>query len=207
VKTQGSTTAKLTQQASLLSASDVVWSQLYQQPATLQLKNENVRGVQIPSSQFVSNADTISARAFTVVLARLSGASTSGTPSGKHGDQLVGVRVLPQGSDLTTSTATTVKVSSDLRFLTTVENSGNFQEVNVSVQLTIDFGTGAPIKKTQHISLIQAGQRQTVTFRSFQLPTSAFGNKATIKVDVAPVPGEIFTSNNSATYTVFFTLS
>ena len=207
VKQQSQTTVTLTQQAELLSASDVVWEQLYREPATQRLTTENVKGVVIPKSQFVSNADTISARAFGVVLTRLSGASTGGTPSGKHGDQLVGVRVLPQGSDLSTSSATTVKVSSNLQFLATVENGGNFQEVGVTVRLTIDFGTGSPIKKVKQISLIQQGTRQTVTFSGFQLPTSAFGNKATIRVDVAPVPGEVFTANNSASYTVFFTLS
>lgn len=207
VKQQTQTTVLLTQQAQLLSASDVLWEQLYRMPATQRLTDQNVKGVVIPKSQFVSNPDTISARAFGVVLTRLSGASTGGTPSGKHGDQLIGVRVLPQGSDLTTSTATTVKVSSNLSFLATVENSGNFQEVGVSVRLTIDFGTGSTIKKVKQISLIQPAQRQTVTFSGFQLPTSAFGNKATIRVDVAPVPGEVFTANNSASYTVFFTLS
>jgi len=207
VKQQSQTTVLLTQQAQLLSASDVLWEELYRMPATQRLTDQNVKGVVIPKSQFVSNADTISARAFGVVLTRLSGASTGGTPSGKHGDQLIGVRVLPQGSDLTTSTATTVKVSSNLSFLATVENSGNFQEVGVSVRLTIDFGTGSTIKKVKQISLIQPAQRQTVTFSGFQLPTSAFGNKATIRVDVAPVPGEVFTANNSASYTVFFTLS
>jgi hypothetical protein len=208
VKTQGLTTTRLTQQAQLLLASDVIWEQLYQMPATDRLHEQKVKGVAIPASRFVSNADTVSARAFTVVLTRLGGAATGGaTPSGKHGDQLIGVRVLPQGSDLTTSTATTVKVSSNLQFLATVENSGNFQEVGVSVRLTIDFGTGSQIKKVKQISSIQAGQRQSVTFTKFSLPTSAFGNKATVRVDVAPVPGEVFTANNSASYTVFFTLS
>jgi hypothetical protein len=206
-KQQSQTTVQLTQQSELLAASDVVWEQLYREPATERLKAEGVTNVIIPKSQFVSNADTISARAWGVVLTRLSGASTGGTPSGKHGDELVGVRVLPQGSDLSTSSATTVKVSSNLQFLVTVENGGNFQEVGVTVRLTIDFGTGKPIKKTKQIPLIQQGTRQTVTFGGFQLPTSAFGNKATIRVDVAPVPGEVFTANNSASYTVFFTLS
>jgi hypothetical protein len=207
VKTQGTTTARLTKQAQLLVASDVVWEQLYRMPASQRLTAENVRGVIIPGSEFVSNADTVSARAFTVVLTRLGGASTGGAPSGKHGNQLIGVRVLPQGSDLSTSSATTVKVSSNLQFLATVENGGNFQEVGVTVRLTIDFGTGKPIKKVKQISSIQAGTRQTVTFGGFSLPTSAFGNKATVRVDVAPVPGEVFTANNSASYTVFFTLS
>jgi hypothetical protein len=206
-KNQSTTTERLVSQGELLTASDVVWQQLYQQPATQELKNQSVTGVVIPSSTFVANTDTISSRAFPIYLQNLSGASTSGSASGKHGDGLVGVRVNPQGTDLSTSTATTVKVSADLSFLATVEDSGNFQEVDVPVTLTIDFGSGKPIKKIEHISTIQPTQRQTVTFNGFQLPTSAFGNKATVKVFVGPVSGETNLSNNSASYSVFFTLS
>jgi hypothetical protein len=206
LKDQTGTAAKLTAQAQLLTASDVVWEQLYRSPATLQLQNQSVKGVVIPSSQFVTNSDLVSSRSFTLLLQRLGGAATGGTPSGKHGDGLVSVRVTPQGSDLSTSTATTVKVSADLAFLVTVENSGNFQEVSVPVTLTITAG-GKTIKKQQTIALIAAAQRQTLTFTGFDVPPAAFGNPAKVKVEVAPVAGEVNTANNSATYTVFFTLS
>jgi hypothetical protein len=206
-KNQTATTERLVAEGQLLTASDVVWAQLYQDPATQELKDQGVTGVVIPESTFIANTDTISSRAFPIYLGNLSGASTSGSASGKHGDGLVGVRVNPQGTDLSTSTATTVKVSADLSFLATVEDSGNFQEVQVPVTLSIDFGSGKPIKKVEHISSIQPGLRQTVTFNGFQLPTSAFGNRATIKVTVGAVSGETNLSNNSASYTVFFTLS
>jgi len=200
--------ANLTKKGELLTASDVVWEQLYQAPATQQLKDRNVTGVVIPSSKFVSNPDLVSARAFTIlVTTRLAGASTGGTPSGKHGDGIVSVRVTPQGTDLSTSSATTVKVSADMAFVVTVEDSGDFDEVNVPVRLTVDVGTGKPIRKVEKIQLIQKGQQQAVTFKKFELPTAAFGNRATVKVEVAPVAGEINTSNNSTSYAVFFTLS
>jgi hypothetical protein len=205
-KNQPDTAAKLTAAGELLTASDVVWAQLYLTPATQQLKNQGVTGVVIPSSVFLANTDFVSARAFGILLTRLSGASTGGTPSGKHGDALVSVRVTPQGSDLSTSSATTIKVSADLAFNVTVEDSGDFNEVNVVVNLTIDAG-GSPIKLRKTIGLIQPAQQQTVSFSSLDLPTSAYGNKSTVKVDVAPVAGEVVTSNNSASYTVFFTLS
>jgi len=204
---QTETASKLTKQGELLTASDVVWEQLYQSPATQQLKQRGITGVVIQSSKVVPNPDIVSARSFTILMTRLSGASTGGTPSGKHGDGIVSVRVTPQGSDLATDTATTVKVSSDLAFEVTVEDSGDFQEVNVPVRLTIDFGTGKPIRKVSKIDLIQPTQQQTVKFTKFELPTAAFGNKATVKVEVAPVAGEINTSNNTASYSVFFTLS
>jgi hypothetical protein len=114
--------------------------------------------------------------------------------------------VLPQGDTLSATTATTVKVSADLAFVVTVENSGDFQEVNVPVTLTIDAG-GTPIVRRQSIQVIQPAEQKDVTFSNFNLPTSAFGARATVKVEVGAVAGEINTANNSATYTVFFTLS
>jgi hypothetical protein len=183
-----------------------VWEQLYREPATQRLKEEGVTGVVIPSSTFVANPDIVGARSFTLLLQRLGGASTGGTPTGKHGDGIVGTRVEPQGINLDPNNATTIKVSADLAFVVTVEDSGEFQEVNVPVTLTIDAG-GTPIKRVEKIALVQPGQQQSVRFSGFNLPTSAFGNRATVKVEVAPVAGEVNTQNNTSTYTVFFTLS
>jgi hypothetical protein len=149
----------------------------------------------------------VSARSFSVLLPQIhNGASTGGTPGGKHGDALVSVKVLPQGDTLSAGTATTVKVSAGLSFVVTVEDSGDSKEINVPVTLTIKAG-GTPIVRRHPITLIQPAEQQTVTFSNFDLPTSAFGAKATIKVEVGHVPGEINTGNNSGTYTVFFTLS
>jgi hypothetical protein len=197
----------LAAQAELLTASDVVWEQLYRLPATQQLKTEGITGVVIPKSAFVPNTELVSARSFGVLLDHLKGASTGGssTPSGLHGSALVSVVANPGATALSTSTATTVKVSADLAFAATVEDSGNFQENGVVVHLTITAGS-ATIKRTQTIQTIASKTQQTVSFGNFNLPTAAFGNRATVKVDVAPVPGETNVSNNTATYTVFFTL-
>jgi hypothetical protein len=205
-KNETATNEKLTSQGSLLTASDVVWEQLYTQPATQTLTDQGVKGVVIPTSLFVPNTDTVSARAFTVILTGLGGASTGGTPTGKHGDALVSVRVTPQGSDLTANTATTIKVTTDLAFAVTVQDSGCCAEVNVVVKLTISAG-GSTIQKEQKVALIEPAKTQVVTFKKFDIPSTAYGaSHSTIKVVVAPVAGEINTGNNSATYTVFFTL-
>jgi len=204
-KNTSATIAALATQAGLLTASDVVWEQLYRLPATQQLRTQGVTGVVIPTSVFVTNTELISARSFGVLLDAMKGASTGGTPSGLHGSQLVSVVANPGATRLSTSTATTVKVSTDLAFAATVEDSGNFQENGVVVHLTISAGS-TTIKRTQTIQTITPKTQKTVSFGNFNLPSAAFGNKATIKVDVAPVPGETNTSNNSASYTVFFTL-
>ncbi|MGH2970862.1 MAG: hypothetical protein ACRDNM_07450 [Gaiellaceae bacterium] len=204
-KNTSTTIDSLAAQADLLTASDVVWEQLYRVPATQQLKTEGVTGVVIPKSSFVPNTELISARSFGVLLNNMKGASTGGTPSGLHGSQLVSVVANPGATALSTSTATTVKVSADLAFAATVEDSGNFQQNGVVVHLTITAGS-ATIKRSQTIQTIAPKTQQTVSFGNFNLPTAAFGNRATVRVDVAPVPGETNTSNNTASYTVFFTL-
>ncbi|HKT45644.1 MAG TPA: hypothetical protein VJQ85_12640 [Gaiellaceae bacterium] len=206
-KNTSATIDSLASQAELLTASDVVWEQLYRVPATQQLKAQGITGVVIPKSSFVPNTELVSARSFGVLLNNMKGGTSTGggTVSGLHGSQLVSVVANPGNTQLTTATATTVKVSADLAFAATVEDSGNFQENGVVVHLTITAGS-ATINRTQTIPTIAPKTQQTVTFGNFNLPTAAFGNRATVKVDVAPVPGETNTSNNTATYTVFFTL-
>ncbi|MBV8065682.1 MAG: hypothetical protein JOY73_09175 [Actinobacteria bacterium] len=195
----------LASEGELLIASDVVWDELYRLPATQQLKTQGITGVVIPASSFVPNTELVSARSFGVLLEHLKGATTGGTPTGLHGSQLLGVVANPGNTQLSTSTATTVNVSTALSFVAGVEDSGDFQETGVVVHLTITAGA-TTIKRTQTIQLISPKQTTNVTFSGFNLPSSAFGNKATVKVDVAPVPGENNLTNNTATYTVFFTL-
>lgn len=199
-------TDALTAQGQLLTASDVVWDQLYRLPATQELKARGVTGVVIPESHFVSNSDIVSARSFGLLLQRLSGASTGGTPSGKHGDSLVSVKVQPQGDTLTTSTATKVKVSAGLTFVATVQDSGDNQETGVVVTLTIKAGSTS-IVRHKTISLIAPNQQVAVSFGNFNLPPTAFANQASITVSVGKVPGEVNLTNNSATYPAFFSLS
>lgn len=201
------TETSLADTGNLLTASDVVYEQLYRQPAMQELQQQGVTGVVIPSSVFITNPDVVSSHSFAVVLQNLSGASTGGAPtSGLHGDALVGVHVSPQGSDLSTSSATTIKVSADLAFTVSVQNQGDFTEPNVGVTLKIKAGSFSTTR-TSSIPSIQSKQTSTVTFRNFDLPAPAFANQVQITVTVKAVPGEKVLTNNTATYPAFFTLS
>ena len=63
---------------------------------------------------------------------------------------------------------------------------------------------GAPIVKTQTVKVIDPGVTQVVTFTNLgQVP---FARKTNLKIDIAPVPQEANTSNNSAIYPVIFSL-
>jgi hypothetical protein len=86
-----------------------------------------------------------------------------------------------------------------------VEDSGEFQEFNVAVTLTIQKSPRSIVKKKK-IAVINAGETQTVTFTNIDL-TGLFGLPTTVKVDVEPVPGETNTGNNSAEYKVIFSVA
>ena len=201
--------ASLTSQAQLLSASDIVWAELYKLPATQTLKALGITGVVVPASQFVTNPEVISLRSFTIVAQQLRPASAGATPSGLHGSKLVSTRAVGGGHTvpLYPSQPATIYVSADLKLQVTVEDSGNFQEVNVPVTLTVKVGGKNLFTKRQTITGIQAGEQQTVAFGNLQLTPDAFGHTASVRVTVGRVPGEQKLDNNTATYPVFFSLS
>jgi hypothetical protein len=195
--------AKLVDPAQRLLASDIVWSDLYQDPANAIMKQQGVTDVSAPASRFVANPDLITQRSMALVLQRLRGASTGGTPTGLHGTNIVSTKVLPGGQVLSETQENTVTATADLQFAVTIADSGDSQEVGIKVTLTIAKPGGA-IVKTQTLPLINPGQEKTVTFGNLgQVP---FAQKTTVKVDVAPVPGEHNKDNNRASYPVIFSL-
>jgi hypothetical protein len=215
-QTSGSTPAataadRLAAQAQLLIASDIVWADLYKLPTSETVKNLGIKGVVVPSSQFVTNQDLVSSRAFEVVYQRLAPASTGGSPSGLHGDSIVSTKAVGGGHNVTLSesatTPTTVLDSADLKLETTVQNSGNFEELNVRVTLTISIGKRDLLTKRATISSIQSNTEQIVPFGNLQLTPDAFGHQVTVTVRVAAVPGEKNLANNRASYPVLFQLS
>ncbi len=186
-----------------LLASDVIWTDSFQEPAKAVLSDEGVEGLEVPSSQFVTTDDLVTQSSLAAIWQRIQGASTGGTPSGLHGSGIAYVKALPSGQLLSTQTETTIKVTSQLAFEVGVEDTGESQEVRIKVTLTIPKQPD-PIVKTQTVPIIDPGETKAVT-----LPVGAlvpFGEQTTVKVDVDPVNGETNTANNTAEYPVIFTL-
>jgi hypothetical protein len=195
-------------QAQLLSASDLVWADLFKLPADETLKRLAVRGVSVPPSHIVANPEVISPHSFEEVYSRLKATNTGGKVTGLHGSELLGTEAVSDGQTktLSASSPTTVDVAANLAFKVSVKNGGNFQEVKVPVTLTVSvFGKTVANKKKLVLS-IQSGQTVTVSFANLQLPPAAFGANATVHVKVSRVPGETNLSDNSAAYPVFFSL-
>ncbi len=193
----------LAEQARLLVASDVNWDFYFKESAVRKLQDQGVKGVEVPDSTIVSNPDLASTQAMSAVWSRIHGAATGGTPGGNHGSALVSVTALPDGKRLDSSAENTITASTDLAFQVAVEDSGDSQEFNVQVTLTIA-KTPNSIVKHKTIQLINAGESKTVTFTDLGPPP--FGVPTTVKVDVQPVAGEKTTTNNSAEYKVIFSL-
>jgi hypothetical protein len=204
---------ELSQQAYRLLASDIIWDDLFQTPSEQVLENEGVHGVKVPSSHFLLAPDLIvSQHAMAQILTRIgSGGTGGGTPVGLHGTNIVSTSALPNGAGgtsevLNEGTLNTVTTSSSLVFQVTIHNGGDSQEVQIPVTLTIGRpqSQGGPITKTEKVQLIDPGTDQSVTFTDLgQVP---FASQTTVSVDVAKVPGETNTSNNSASYQVIFSL-
>jgi hypothetical protein len=200
--------ALIAAQARLLAASDVNYDYYFRQPTQAELLHQNIRDIGgVPDSNIFPNADLASSQAMMSVWQRVHGAATGGNPSGKHGSALGPVKALPDGKTLTAGASASqneITASTDLAFQVSVEDSGDFQEFNVGVTLTIQ-KSPKPIVLHKKIPVINAGETKTVTFTNIDI-NGLFGLPTTIKVDVEPVPGETTTTNNSAEYRVIFSL-
>ena len=191
-------------QAERLVSGDVVWDDLFKDPAIEELRRQSITGVAVPDSSFVPNPDYASTRFWEAILQRLQGsATTGGSSGGLHGTALISTKALPGNQELSAATENTVTATTDLGFAVTVEDSGDSQEVQVKVTLTIQ-QTPSPIVQTKTIDLINPGEQKTVAFHN--LGQVQFATRTTVKVDVQPVPGEKNAANNSAQYPVIFSL-
>jgi hypothetical protein len=207
-KNASSAGALIAAQARLLAASDVNYDYYFRQPTQAELLQQNIRDIGgVPDSNIFPNPDLASSQAMMSVWQRVHGAATGGNPGGKHGSALGPVKALPDGKVLTAGASASqneITASTDLAFQVSVEDSGDFQEFNVGVTLTIQ-KSPKPIVLHKKIPVINAGETKTVTFTNIDI-NGLFGLPTTIKVDVEPVPGETTTTNNSAEYRVIFSL-
>jgi hypothetical protein len=193
---------QLSAQARRLIASDVVWDDLFKDRATQELRRQDLRGIQVPDSNFVRNPDLSTSRAMSNIWQRVRGQTSGGTPTrpGTHGHGLEAVRVVG-GAILSTTERNKIVATTDLSFEVTFENSGDSTETGVEVELTIQKET-EPLVRRQRVDLTEPGDTARVVFRN--VGPVPFVVETTIQVNVKPVPGERNTANNSAEYPVIF---
>jgi hypothetical protein len=194
----------LAAQSRRLISSDIVWDDLFKDPSAAELRRQDLRGVQVPDSNFVQNPDIATSRAMATIWQRVRGQAASGgtgtTPTGAHGHGLVSVRVAG-GAVLSSSERNTIVATTDLAFEVVFENSGDSTETGVQVELTIQKET-EPLTRRRRVDLTEPGEEVRVTFRNVQ--PVPFVQPTTLQVSVEPVNGETNTANNSAEYPVIF---
>lgn len=195
--------ALLAEQSERLLTSDVVYDDLFRAGSEIVMDRQGISGIPVPDSNFLppGDADLVTAESWALIVQRLTQTTTVG---GLHGNQIAGVRVRPGNQTLSAAEENTVAASDRLVFLVDVKNSGEHQETQVPVSMTLQLSP-EPVRKEQVIDIINPGDTKTVTFRDINI-SGSFGTLVTLKVAVDPVEGEANTANNTAEYAVIFTL-
>jgi len=198
----------LANQANRFVASDVIWDDLFKEPSKRELASRDVRGVAVPDSNFLKDPNLVSIAQLRPVWRRIQGATTGISKNVRRGNGIEGTVWLPGHAGTPTpldpNGVTVVTASPQLAFRVSVKNSGEVQEVQVPVTLTIKRTEGANIVKQQTITAISPGQTIQLTFHVPE--TVPIGPQTTITAEVKPVPNEANTDNNSVDYPVVFSL-
>jgi hypothetical protein len=196
----------LVQQAHRLLASDVVWDDLFRAPAALELERQDVSGVAVPDSNFLEDPQLATRQRMALIWRRIEGATTPPPPGALRGNGIVSVEALGQETvRLSTTELTEIVATPELRFRVVVENSGEAEEVQVPVTLTIQRAAN-PIRKEFEVEAIRPGQQVPVIFTDIGLVPDDFGEETTLQVAVEPVEGEENTENNTFEYPVIFSV-
>ena len=192
----------LAQQASRLTASDVVYADLFEGPTMTILAEQDVQGVEVPSSVFVTDPDTYTQATMTELLNNLGGGSDGG---GLRGTSLISVTAQPDDLQLSPHEVNQLNISTDLAFEVVLRNSGDVQLTDVRVRLTLQ-QDGGPIRQNKTIDVLNPDQERIVTFTDFsgELDIAVLSN---LIVSVPPVDGESNLDNNSASYQIILSLS
>jgi hypothetical protein len=190
-----------------LLSSDYVYADFFADGANAALKQLGAPGV--PTSQFLRTSDLglLTPQGIGQALQALH----PGAVKGLHGTQVVSVVASPSGTTLQPGPRNEIVGNSQLVFVASIKNSGNFSEVGVHVQLKLKpAGGGKAIIKNGTIQRIAKGATQTVRFPGVFASSQTAPNYTepyTLTVTSEKVPGEHNLTNNVASFTVSFKLS
>jgi len=191
-----------------LLASDVVYADSYQARLNNDLSDAGV-DVRAPDSVILppASVNTVTPAGAGLMLQRLKPGAQG---SGLHGMSLDSTVAQSGGKSVTLrpgGEVNQVKASTDLTFVVTATNGGDFQEFDIVVKVTLGEGSTA-VTRTATIDQVGPKQKATVSVKGIATDSSNldFGQDVKLTVLVTPVPGEQTTTNNKAVYTIAFTL-
>jgi len=180
-------------------ASDVVYSQRVGPLIQEALTSNGIHQSTQPS-RFLPNLGWLEPA---TVEARLSGKTTTGENAsvapGTHGSALIGTAVGTTNLQ-PEPTLNHVAGGGNPTFTVTVENTGESQETNVKVSVTVT-AAGKQLSGSHVINSTQPGSKANVEIPVNGVP---IGEASKIQVSVEPVPGETNAENNKSTYLALF---
>jgi hypothetical protein len=187
-------TAAIARQMQKLLASDVTYESITRPEINGKLADNGVEDHEVPKSTFVPDGTKwLDEAEVAKALGQVSG-TTAGTPSaGTHGLGLVGVRI--GESELVPEVPNSVVVEGTPELEVEVENQGESTENGITVVVTVNGK-----ETTGEIPTLEVGVAETAVVPLTPAPEGL----TELEIKVEPVPGEEFTDNNEATYTVNF---
>ncbi len=178
-------------------ASDVIYSQRVAPLIQQTLASGGIQGLNTSSTHFLPNVGWLEP---TTALARLDGQSGSSSASsqavtGNHGSALKGVSVGTNNLAVEPN-LNHISGGSNPTFTVQVENSGEFPETNVKVDVVVTAG-GKQFKASHTIDKTEPGKTVNVEIPVTGVP---LGVASKVEVNIEGVPGENDLENNKGTY-------
>jgi hypothetical protein len=162
------------------------------------LSANGVTGLTSSPSRFLPNIGWLET---SVLSSRLTGqaSSTTTTTTGTHGSALIGV-IVDSNTLAAEPTLNHLSGGSSPTFTVAVEDSGEFPQTNVKVDVKVTAG-GKEYKASRTIEKTEPGKTSEA-----EVPVSniATGVAAKVEVQVEGVPGETNLENNKASYLAIF---
>lgn len=187
-------TASIARQMQKLLAADIIYASVTRPEINGTLAANGVEGDDVPKSAFLPGGTKwLDEKEVAKALGAISGSTAGETTGGVHGLGLVGVSI--GGTELTPEVANSAAVEGTPEIEVQVQNQGESTENGVTVVVTVDGK-----ETTQEIAELEAGATETAIVPLTPAPKG----ETTLEVEVEPVAGETFTTNNEATYSVDF---
>ncbi len=193
-------TAQIAGDMEVFLASDVIYSQRVAPLVEQTLASSGIQGLSTSSSRFLPNIGWLEPN---TVQARITGQGTSSsqtaTVTGNHGSALKAVSV---GTNTLAPESTLNHISGggNPTFTVQVENSGEFPETNVKVDITVT-AAGKQYKASHVIEKTEPGKTLNVEIPVTGIPLAVASK---IQVSIEGVPGENDLENNKSTYLAIF---
>jgi hypothetical protein len=194
-------TTKIAGDMELLLASDVLYAERVAPLISQTLKSNGIEGEGTAASRSLPNLGWLEP---TTAQARISGQAANSTQSGSftpgnHGSALKGVSVGAKTLELE-PTLNHLAGGGSPTFTLDVENSGEFPETNVKVDVTVTAG-GKVFKASHLLEKTEPGKASSVDIPVAGIP---LGVAAKIQANIEGVQGENDLENNKGTYLAIF---